>query len=190
MARTFRQKSFEQHRMEPTTQRIQPNRVADRSETPLFVQGKLFAMNAPAPALPRPLALPLEEFYQAGSLVYQQVEIGRLDPDYRTLETLPGQIYHARLGALIQIRDAYERLYRRETDSQQPQPEMRLALNTAYGAFITRYGAINEGKNAGLALLDPDGRSILALENADANKQFIRADIFNQPVSIQHARVE
>lgn len=190
MARTFRQQSFEQHRMEPTIQRVQPSRAADRSATPLFVQGELFAMNVPAPALPRPLTLPLEDFHQPGSLIYQQGEVGRLASDLKTLETLPGQVDHSRLGAMLQIRDAYERLYRRETDSQQPQPELRLLLNTAYGAFITRYGAINEGKNAGLALLDPDGRSLLALENTDANKQFVRADIFNQPVSIQQAKVE
>ncbi|QHV95585.1 N-6 DNA methylase [Spirosoma endbachense] len=189
MARTFRQQSFEQHKMQSTAQRVQPSRAADRSASPLFVQGELFAVSEAAIRPPRPLTLPLEEFYQVGSLVFQQGEVGRLAPDYKTLETMPGQMDHARLGAMLQIRDAYERLYRRETQSQQLQPDLRLALNTAYGAFITRYGAINEGKNAGLALLDPNGRSLLALEQANANKQFIRADIFNQPVSIQQAKV-
>ena len=190
IARNFRAQRFEQHRMQPLTQRIPTSRSADRLAAPVFVQGELFAQNAPAPQTPRPLTLPLEEFHQAGSLIYQQGEVGRLVSDQRTLEPLPGQVDHPRLGAMLQIRDAYERLYRSETGSQRPQPELRLALNTAYGGFITRYGALNEGKNAGLALLDPDGRSLLALERVDASKQFIRADIFTQPVSIQQAKVE
>ncbi|CCH57607.1 putative DNA methylase (plasmid) [Fibrisoma limi BUZ 3] len=188
LARSFRQQNFERDRIQTIPQRIQTSRVANRS--PTYVQGDLFAQFEPAPRPPRPLVLLLEPFHQSGSLLYQQGEVGRLAPDLKTLETLPGQVDHARLGALLQIRDAYERLYRRETESQQPQAELRFDLNTAYGAFFTRYGAINEGKNAGLALLDPDGRSLLALEVADANKQFVRADIFTQPVSIQQAKVE
>ncbi|MVM42229.1 N-6 DNA methylase [Spirosoma sp. HMF3257] len=190
MARNFRQQSFERHRIQAITQSIQSSRTVPPSSAPLFVQGELFAVSEPAPKPPRPLTIPLEEFYQSGSLIYQQGEVGRLGSDFKTLETLPGQVDHHRLGSMLQIRDAYERLYLRETHTQQPQPELRLALNTAYGAFITRYGAVNEGRNAALALLDPDGRALLALENADANKQFIRADIFNQPVSIQKAKVE
>lgn len=190
MARNFRQQSFEQHRMQPAVQRLSRSVDHSRGAAPLFVQGELFAVSTPSPLLPRPLILERENFHQIGSLLYQQGEVGRLAPDLKTLEPLPGQLDHPRLGAMLRIRDAYERLYRLETGSQQPQAELRLALNTAYDSFITRYGAINEGKNAALALLDPDGRSLLALENSDANGQFVRADIFNQPVSIQRARIE
>ena len=188
----YRQQTFEQHRQQPIAQRIPVSRskrpVSSPVLSPLFVQGELFAQ--PVTPVSRPLTGKTEAFHQIGSLLYQQGEVGRLSTDRQTLEPLPGQIDHARLGALLQIRDAYERLYRQETGTQQPQGELRLALNTAYGSFITRYGSINAASNAGLALLDPDGRSLLALEKADPNGAFIRADIFNQPVSIQRARVE
>ena len=203
--RNFRQPNFEQHRQQRIVQPVQISRSVGQTATPhrtdagrgvaasapLFVQGELFALPATSAApAPRPFTGTLEPFYQAGSLIEQQGAVGRLSYDYQTLEPLPGTVDHPRLGAMLQVRDAYERLYRRETETQQPQGALRLALNTAYGRFITGYGSLNEGTNAGLALLDPDGRSLLALEKADATGEFIRADIFSQPVSIQRARVE
>ncbi|WP_338877289.1 N-6 DNA methylase (plasmid) [Spirosoma sp. SC4-14] len=207
MTQHFRQKRFEQMRnatdlVQTIPQRTSPNRAKDRtpiqektgpSPAPLFVQGELFAQSGPqvfTPPAPRPLTVELEAFHQAGSLIDQQGEVGRLSPDEKILLPLPGQVDHPRLSAMLQVRDAYERLYRQETQTQQPQAELRLALNTAYGLFITRYGPINTSANAGLALLDPDGRSLLALEKANGQGEFVRADIFNEPVSIQRAKVE
>lgn len=204
IARNFRQAHFEQHRQQRITQPLsrrasqnpsQADKEAGRAgaaPAPLFVQGELFAtptqLTAPAA---RPFSGTLETFYQAGSLIEQQGQVSRLSNDYQTLDPLPAGVDHPRLGAMLQIRDAYERLYRRETETQQPQNALRLALNTAYSNFTTRYGSLNQGSNAGLALLDADGRAILALEKADATTgEFIRADIFSQPVSIQRARVE
>ena len=192
ISQNYRQPIFERHRQQPIAQQIPVSRtkrpLPSPALSPLFVQGELFAQ--PVTPVSRPLIGELEAFHPIGSLLYQKGEVGRLSTDRQTLEPLPGQVDHPRLGALLQIRDAYERLYRQEIQTQQPQAELRLALNTAYGSFITRYGSINAASNAGLALLDPDGRSLLALEKADSNGAFIRADIFNQPVSIQRARVE
>ena len=192
----FRQEAFEQHRQPPgNARRIQPGRVVESSlqkqsarTPPAFVQGELFAQ--PDPAEARPLTVDLESFHQVGSLLVQQGEVGRLANDLSTLEPLPGSVDHARLSAMLRVRDAYERLYGRETQTQQPQDDLRVALNGAYQSFTSRYGALNESKNAGMALLDPDGRGLLSLEKTDGQGTFIQADIFFHPVSIQRARVE
>jgi len=154
---------------------------------PGFVQGELFALAVPVQA--RLVTIRLEAFHQAGTLVNQDGEVGRLSSDMSRLDALPPPLDHARLSALLAIRDAYERLYETETTTQQPQPGLRNGLNQFYDIFTDRYGSINAAGNAGLALLDPQGRSLLALELADETRQFVRTDIFRQPVSIQRARV-
>ena len=91
----------------------------------------------------------------------------------------------------VLLRDAYERLYRYESNLHEANVQWREHLNTCYDEFVMRYGNLNAKQNVKLVMMDAGGRDILSLERAE-NGKFVKADIFDRPVSFSvesHANV-
>ena len=91
----------------------------------------------------------------------------------------------------VSLRDAYERLYRYESNRHEANVPWREHLNTCYDEFVMRYGNLNAKQNVKLVMMDAGGRDILSLERAE-NGKFVKADIFERPVSFaveSHANV-
>ena len=91
----------------------------------------------------------------------------------------------------VSLRDAYERLYRYESNRREENVPWREHLNTCYDEFVMRYGNLNAKQNVKLVMMDAGGRDILALERVEDGK-FVKADIFDHPVSFSvesHANV-
>lgn len=88
-----------------------------------------------------------------------------------------------RLRQYILTRDAYHELYNTEAELREEQPDLREVLNRHYDNFHLRYGRLNERKNARLIMMDALGRDSLTLENEGENRDFVKADIFERPVS-------
>ena len=82
----------------------------------------------------------------------------------------------------VSLRDAYERLYRYESNRHEENVPWREHLNTCYDEFVMRYGNLNAKQNVKLVMMDAGGRDILSLERAE-NGKFVKADIFERPVS-------
>ena len=82
----------------------------------------------------------------------------------------------------VLLRDAYERLYRYESNLHEANVQWREHLNTCYDEFVMRYGNLNAKQNVKLVMMDAGGRDILSLERAE-NGKFVKADIFERPVS-------
>ena len=87
-----------------------------------------------------------------------------------------------KLMLYISLRDAYERLYCYEAEHHEENKPQRGYLNTYYDEFVLRYGHLNARQNVKLLLMDAAGRDILSLEREE-NGQFVKADIFERPVS-------
>ena len=91
----------------------------------------------------------------------------------------------------VLLRDAYERLYRYESNLHEANVQWREHLNTCYDEFVMRYGNLNAKQNVKLVMMDAGGRDILSLERVE-NGKFVKADIFERPVSFSvesHANV-
>ena len=82
----------------------------------------------------------------------------------------------------IALHDAYQRLYIYEAEEQKENRLMRDSLNIYYDAFFMRFGNLNAKQNVKFILMDASGRDILSLERVE-NGQFVKADIFDHPVS-------
>ena len=82
----------------------------------------------------------------------------------------------------ISLRDSYERLYRYEAENHEEYKPQRGYLNTYYDEFVMRYGNLNAKQNVKLVMMDAGGRDILSLERME-NGKFVKADIFEHPVS-------
>ena len=64
----------------------------------------------------------------------------------------------------VLLRDAYERLYRYESNLHEANVQWREHLNTCYDEFVMRYGNLNAKQNVKLVMMDAGGRDILSLE--------------------------
>ncbi|WP_028666178.1 helicase-related protein [Runella zeae] len=121
-----------------------------------------------------------------GSLVEQNGLVGKVyelveaKPSFRPLEISKTQ--QEKVKSLIQLRDNYNLLYNVEQEFQAENAGLRQLLNESYERFIAQYGQLNRKENVGTVLLDPQGKELLALERVKEG-QFIKADIFEQPVS-------
>lgn len=82
----------------------------------------------------------------------------------------------------IALRDAYQKLYTYEAEEQTENKQMRESLNVYYDAFFIRFGNLNAKQNVKFILMDASGRDMLSLERVE-NGQFVKADIFDHPVS-------
>ena len=88
----------------------------------------------------------------------------------------------------VQVRDYYEQLYSYEANEHKENDLLRANLNSYYDEFRMRFGCLNEKANAKMILMDAGGRDMLSLERSE-NGQFVKADIFERPVSFSVGEV-
>ena len=136
---------------------------------------------------PRPYHRTPEMHLREGSLVASRArDIGYLKditPYGATFQPLGLTGYQKEKALLyVSLRDAYERLYRYESNRHEENVPWREHLNTCYDEFVMRYGNLNAKQNVKLVMMDAGGRDILSLERAEDGK-FVKADIFDHPVS-------
>ena len=145
---------------------------------------------------PRPYHRTPEMHLREGSLVANRArDIGYLKditPYGATFQPLGLTGYQKEKALLyVSLRDAYERLYRYESNRHEENVPWREHLNTCYDEFVMRYGNLNAKQNVKLVMMDAGGRDILSLERAEDGR-FVKADIFERPVSFSvesHANV-
>mgnify|MGYP001038184645 CR=1 FL=1 len=136
---------------------------------------------------PHPYDRTLEPHHREGSIVLDAAR----NVGYLKDLTPYGAMFHPadingfqkeKLMLYISLRDAYERLYSYEAEHHEENKPQRGYLNTYYDEFVLRYGPLNAKQNVKLLLMDAAGRDILSLEREE-NGQFVKADIFERPVS-------
>ena len=135
---------------------------------------------------PRPFSEDIQFFHHNGSMVTQDGQIGFLSEvrksgaTFNPLALKPEQTKRAML--YITLSETYQQLYHYEAETHEPSEHLREHLNQYYDEFVERYGNLNEKQNARFILMDANGRDSLALERGE-NGQFVKADIFDHPVS-------
>jgi len=183
----------EQETRQPETQpEVAAIPVAPATEaaaTSLFPEMEAEKPKEEAPDLsPRPYHRTPEMHLREGSLVADsgRRNIGYLKditPYGATFQPLGLTGYQKEKALLyVSLRDAYERLYRYESNRREENPQWREHLNTCYDEFVMRYGNLNAKQNVKLVVMDAGGRDILSLERAEDGR-FVKADIFERPVS-------
>ena len=141
----------------------------------------------PVDLTPRPFEGERQPFYRDGTIVLDKDgNLGHLrdvldyGATFHPLEVSASQT--AILTAYIPLRDTYETLYTYEADNREENKQLREELNALYDQFVKDFGNLNQGRMTKLLLMDSHGRDTLAIERVE-NGQFIKADIFDHPVS-------
>ena len=141
----------------------------------------------PIDLTPRPFEGDMQLFYRDGTIVLDKDgnlghlrDVTEYGATFHPLELNASQT--ARLTAYIPLRDIYETLYTYEADNHEENKKLREELNTLYDQFVKDFGHLNMGQMTKLLLMDAHGRDTLAIERVE-NGQFIKADIFEHPVS-------
>ena len=135
---------------------------------------------------PRPFLEDIQFFHHNGSMVVDGGQLGFLSDvrkngaTFTPLAVKPEQEKRAML--YVTLSETYQKLYNYEAETHEASAELREHLNQYYDEFVERYGNINEKQNAKFILMDANGRDALALERGE-NGQFVKADIFDHPVS-------
>ena len=182
---------------EATPVPVTDNGPSNKATTSLFPEFETEKPKEEAPDLtPRPYHRTPEMHLREGSLVANRArDIGYLKditPYGATFQPLGLTGYQKEKALLyVSLRDAYERLYRYESNRREENVPWREHLNTCYNEFVMRYGNLNAKQNVKLVMMDAGGRDILSLERAEDGK-FVKADIFDRPVSFSvenHANV-
>ena len=182
---------------EATPVPITDNSPSEKATASLFPEFETEKPKEEAPDLtPRPYHRTPEMHLREGSLVANRArDIGYLKditPYGATFLPLGLTGYQREKALLyVSLRDAYERLYRYESNRREENVPWREHLNTCYDEFVMRYGNLNAKQNVKLVMMDAGGRDILSLERAEDGK-FVKADIFDRPVSFSvenHANV-
>ena len=150
-------------------------------------KGKLPQAQKAVDLTPRPFEGDMLPFYRDGTIILDKDgNLGHLrgvteyGATFHPLELNASQT--ARLTAYIPLRDTYETLYTYEADNHEENRKLREELNTLYDQFVKDFGHLNMGQMTKLLLMDAHGRDTLAIERVE-NGQFIKADIFDHPVS-------
>ena len=182
---------------EATPVPVTDNSQSEKATTSLFPEFETEKPKEEVPDLtPRPYHRTPEMHLREGSLVANRArDIGYLKditPYGATFQPLGLTGYQKEKALLyVSLRDAYERLYRYESNRREENVPWREHLNTCYDEFVMRYGNLNAKQNVKLVMMDAGGRDILSLERAEDGK-FVKADIFDRPVSFSvenHANV-
>ena len=182
---------------EATPVPVTDNSLSEKATASLFPEFETEKPKEEAPDLtPRPYHRTPEMHLREGSLVANRArDIGYLKditPYGATFQPLGLTGYQKEKALLyVSLRDAYERLYRYESNRREENVPWREHLNTCYDEFVMRYGNLNAKQNVKLVMMDAGGRDILSLERAEDGK-FVKADIFDRPVSFSvenHANV-
>ena len=135
---------------------------------------------------PRPYTEDIQFFHKNGSMVVADGMVGFLSDVRRTgatftpLNLKPEQEKRAML--YVTISETYQQLYNYEAETHEPSEHLRGHLNQYYDEFVEKYGNLNEKQNVKFIMMDANGRDALALERGE-NGQFVKADIFDHPVS-------
>ncbi len=135
---------------------------------------------------PRPFSEDIQFFHRNGSMVVQDGLVGFLSDvrknsaTFTPLDLKSGQEKRAKL--YITLSETYQQLYNYEAETHEPSEHLREHLNQYYDEFVEKYGNLNEKQNVKFILMDANGRDALALERGE-NGQFVKADIFDHPVS-------
>ncbi len=141
---------------------------------------------------PRPFSEDIQFFHKNGSMVVADGMIGFLSDVRKTGATFtplglkPEQEKRAML--YITMSETYQQLYNYEAETHEPSEHLREHLNQYYDEFVEKYGNLNEKQNVKFILMDANGRDALALERGEKG-QFIKADIFDHPVSFSQDEV-
>ena len=182
---------------EATPVPVTDNSPSEKATASLFPEFETEKPKEEVPDLtPRPYHRTPEMHLREGSLVANRArDIGYLKditPYGATFQPLGLTGYQKEKALLyVSLRDAYERLYRYESNRREENIPWREHLNTCYDEFVMRYGNLNAKQNVKLVMMDAGGRDILSLERAEDGK-FVKADIFDRPVSFSvenHANV-
>ena len=135
---------------------------------------------------PRPFSEDIQFFHHNGSMVVQDGMVGFLSDvrkngaTFTPLNIKPEQAKRAML--YVTLSETYQKLYNYEAETHEPSEHLREHLNQYYDEFVARYGNLNEKQNVKFILMDANGRDALTLERGE-NGQFVKADIFDHPVS-------
>ena len=149
-------------------------------------QPKVTAIPIERDMSPRPFSEDIKFFHKNGSMVVQDSMVGFLSDVRKTGATFtplglkPEQEKRAML--YITMSETYQQLYNYEAETHEPSEHLREHLNQYYDEFVAKYGNLNEKQNVKFILMDANGRDALALERGE-NGQFVKADIFDHPVS-------
>ena len=170
---------------------IESNAVIHKTEGE-FIPGRQPRVAMPQPAKierdmsPRPFSEDIQFFHKNGSMVVADGMVGFLSDVRKTGATFtplglkPEQEKRAML--YVTLSETYQQLYNYEAETHEPSEHLREHLNQYYDEFVARYGNLNEKQNVKFILMDANGRDALALERGE-NGQFVKADIFDHPVS-------
>ncbi|WP_302614168.1 N-6 DNA methylase, partial [uncultured Bacteroides sp.] len=154
---------------EATPVPVTDNSPSEQAATSLFPEFEPEKPKEEAPDLsPRPYHRTPEMHLREGSLVASRArDIGYLKditPYGATFHPLGLTGFQKEKALLyVSLRDAYERLYRYETNRREANPVWREHLNTCYDEFVMRYGNLNARQNVKLVMMDAGGRDILSL---------------------------
>lgn len=135
---------------------------------------------------PRAFSEDIQFFHHNGSMVVQDGMVGFLSEvrkngaTFTPLNLKPEQEKRAML--YVTLSETYQQLYNYEAETHEPSEHLREHLNQYYDEFVEKYGNLNEKQNVKFILMDANGRDALALERGE-NGQFVKADIFDHPVS-------
>ena len=149
-------------------------------------QPKVTAIPIERDISPRPFSEDIQFFHKNGSMVVADGMVGFLSDVRKTGATFtplglkPEQEKRAML--YITMSETYQQLYNYEAETHEPSEHLREHLNQHYDEFVARYGNLNEKQNVKFIIMDANGRDALALERGE-NGQFVKADIFDHPVS-------
>ena len=149
-------------------------------------QPKVTAIPIERDMSPRPFSEDIQFFHRNGSMVVADGMVGFLSDVRKTGATFtplglkPKQEKRAML--YITMSETYQQLYNYEAETHEPSEHLREHLNQYYDEFVAKYGNLNEKQNVKFILMDANGRDSLALERGE-NGQFVKADIFDHPVS-------
>ncbi len=149
-------------------------------------QPKVTAIPIERDMSPRPFSEDIQFFHKNGSMVVQDGMVGFLSDVRKTgatftpLNLKPEQEKRAML--YVTLSETYQQLYNYEAETHEPSEHLREHINQYYDEFVEKYGNLNEKQNAKFILMDANGRDSLALERGE-NGQFVKADIFDHPVS-------
>ena len=134
----------------------------------------------------RPFSEDIQFFHHNGSMVVQDGLVGFLSEVRKngaTFNPLSLKSEQAKRAMLyVTMSETYQKLYNYEAETHEASAELREHLNQYYDEFVDRFGYLNEKQNVKFILMDANGRDALALERGE-NGQFVKADIFDHPVS-------
>ena len=157
-----------------------------------FIPGRKPRAATPQPAKterdmsPRPFPEDIQFFHKNGSMVVADGMVGFLSDVRKTgatftpLDLKPEQ--EKRAMQYVTLSETYQQLYNYEAETHEPSEHLREHLNQYYDEFVAKYGNLNEKQNIKFIMMDANGRDALALERGE-NDQFVKADIFDHPVS-------